>query len=94
MENDSDGFGKISPPSSSNTVILPTAPKALRSNEIDTSKVPNAPPFKAYIGNIPYDANEGDLQYFFGGLKVCSLANAPIGYPVNDCSFFISGEKY
>lgn len=67
MEED-DNFSK--PAISSNTVILPTAPKALRSNDVDTSKVPSAPPYKAYIGNIPYDADEEALQYFFSGLNV------------------------
>lgn len=56
--------------STSTTVILPTAPKASRSNDIDTSRVPNAPPYKAYIGNIPYDADENALREFFSGLKV------------------------
>lgn len=67
-------LGRLPPTSSSNTtVILPTAPKALRSNEIDTSRVPNAPPFKAYIGNIPYDADEDALREFFSGLRVKSV---------------------
>lgn len=51
-------------------VILPTAPKASRPNEIDTSRVPHAPPFKVHIGNIPYDTTEEDIRLFFKDLNL------------------------
>ena len=57
-------------PISSATVVLPTAPKALRPNEVDTSRVPTAPPFKVYAGNVPYDCNEFQLKEFFHGLSI------------------------
>lgn len=46
-------------------VVLPTAPKAARSSDIDTSRVPRNPPFKIYMGNIPYDFDEDMLKEFF-----------------------------
>jgi len=35
------------------------------------SLVPNEPPFTAYIGNLPFEANVEDVENFFKGLKVC-----------------------
>lgn len=52
------------------TVILPSAPKEHRTNQIDTSRVPMTAPFKAYIGNIPYETPEDDFYTFFKGLEV------------------------
>lgn len=46
-------------------VVLPTAPKADRATEIDTSRVPKVPPFKLYMGNIPYDCEEDMIREFF-----------------------------
>ncbi|RWS25308.1 Eukaryotic translation initiation factor 4B-like protein [Leptotrombidium deliense] len=57
-------------PSSTNKVILPTAPKAVRSSAIDESKVPNKPPYKAYLGNLPYEVSEEDIISFFKKLRV------------------------
>ena len=54
--------------------MLPTAPKASRENEVDTSRVPMVPPFKAYVGNISYGAGEEDLRNFFAKLNVSSGA--------------------
>lgn len=51
-------------------IILPSAPKAARANEIDCSRVPMSGPFKAYIGNVPYSAVEDDLKKFFEKLNV------------------------
>ena len=35
--------------------------------EIDYSKVPDEPPFKAFISNVSYSATREDLKGFFGG---------------------------
>lgn len=51
-------------------VILPTAPRATRSPDIDDEKVPKVPPFSAYISNLPYDIEESDLSNFFRNLEV------------------------
>jgi translation initiation factor 4B len=51
-------------------VILPTAPRATRSPDIDDEKVPKAPPFLAYISNLSYDVEESDISNFFGNLEV------------------------
>lgn len=51
-------------------MVLPTAPKAMRANEVDTSRVPNSPPFKAYVGNMPYETNEGEIRNLFKGLHL------------------------
>lgn len=32
--------------------------------------LPDAPPFKAYIGNVAYDLEEDAVEHFFRGLQV------------------------
>ncbi len=32
--------------------------------------LPDQPPFKAYIGNVPYELDEEVIEHFFRGLKV------------------------
>ena len=54
-----------------NRAVLPTAPRASRGANVDMSLVPNEPPFTAYIGNLPFEANVEDVENFFKGLKVC-----------------------
>lgn len=54
-------------------VVLPTAPKAARSSEIDTSRVPKVPPFKIYMGNIPYDFDEDMIKDFFSPHEPISI---------------------
>lgn len=57
--------------SSANKVItLPTAPRAARSIEIDQSRIPDSGPFTAYVGNLPYDANQYMLEEFFKDIEV------------------------
>lgn len=51
-------------------VILPTAPRATRSPDIDDEKVPKVPPFLAYISNLSYDVEESDISDFFRNLEV------------------------
>lgn len=54
-------------------VILPTAPRATRSPEVDDEKVPKAPPFQAYISNLPYEVDENDIYEFFKNLQVTDV---------------------
>ncbi|KAK4539076.1 hypothetical protein RGQ29_031988 [Quercus rubra] len=68
-----DDMSDIPLPKFKEELILPTAPKASRPNEIDTSRVPTMPPFKAYIGNIPYGAGEEELKQFFENLSPISV---------------------
>lgn len=51
-------------------VLLPTAPKSTRGPDIDLERVPTEPPFKAYIGNLPYDVEQNDILRYFSKLKV------------------------
>lgn len=40
---------------------------------MDESKIPNAPPYTAYIANLPYDIEVEDVSRFFHGLTVKSV---------------------
>ncbi|KAK2146253.1 hypothetical protein LSH36_622g01000 [Paralvinella palmiformis] len=53
---------------------LPTAPRAARGPDVDIDKVPTAPPFKAYLGNLPYDILPSDIEYFFNKLRVIDVS--------------------
>jgi translation initiation factor 4B len=57
---------------------LPTAPKAARGPDIDLSRVPNQPPYTAFIGNLPYDSTEDLIANFFKNLKVSSFVKMNI----------------
>ena len=35
--------------------------------------VPSQGPFKAFVGNLPFDTTQGDIDYIFNGLKVSSV---------------------
>ncbi|XP_023707552.1 eukaryotic translation initiation factor 4B isoform X2 [Cryptotermes secundus] len=54
-------------------VILPTAPRATRSPDLDDEKVPKVPPFLAYISNLPYDVEDTDISNFFRSLEVTNI---------------------
>ncbi|KAJ9593461.1 hypothetical protein L9F63_014990, partial [Diploptera punctata] len=54
-------------------VVLPTAPRATRSPEVDDEKVPKVPPFQAYISNLPYEVDENDIYEFFKNLQVTDV---------------------
>jgi len=53
-----------------NRAVLPTAPRASRGANVDMNLVPTEPPFTAYIGNLPFEASNEDVENFFKGLKV------------------------
>ncbi|XP_078484675.1 uncharacterized protein LOC100183462 isoform X1 [Ciona intestinalis] len=60
--------------SNKNKVIqLPTAPRSSRSVEIDTSRIPDTGPYTAYVGNLPYDADEFVLQEFFKDIPMTNV---------------------
>jgi len=46
-------------------IVLPTAPSATFGPDIDDDKIPRRPPFTAYIANLPYDVDEGQVQEVF-----------------------------
>ncbi len=49
---------------------LPTAPRAARGPDIDSTKVPDGPPYTAFLGNLSYDVDREDILEFFGDKKV------------------------
>ena len=57
-------------PGRAETIVLPTAPRAARGLDIDESRIPNAPPYTAYVANLPYDVDSEEIMDFFGKLKV------------------------
>ncbi|KAK3105588.1 hypothetical protein FSP39_001213 [Pinctada imbricata] len=52
---------------------LPTAPKASRGPDVDPSRIPNNPPFTAFIGNLPYDTTADKIEQFFQKLNVLNV---------------------
>ena len=59
-------------------IFLPTAPRAARGANVDESKIPNNPPYTAYIANLPYDIESEDIIKFFHGLRVRSAHGSDI----------------
>lgn len=51
-------------------VVLPTAPKAARGIDDYSDKIPNQPPYIAYLSNLPYDVDEDEIAQFFNNMKV------------------------
>lgn len=49
---------------------LPTAPRAARGPDIDSTKIPDGPPYTAFLGNLSYDVDKEDILEFFGNKKV------------------------
>ena len=49
---------------------LPTAPRAARGPDVDTTKIPEGPPYTAFLGNLSYDVDREDILEFFGNNKV------------------------
>ena len=52
---------------------LPTAPRAARGPDVDTSKIPDEPPFTAFLGNLSYDVDKEDILEFFDHNKVFKI---------------------
>ncbi len=55
---------------SAETIVLPTAPRAARTNEVDEDRVPLTGPYTTYIANLPYDIEADDILEFFRPLSV------------------------
>ena len=49
---------------------LPTAPRAARGPDVDTTKIPDGPPYTAFLGNLSYDVDKDDILEFFKNSKV------------------------
>ena len=49
---------------------LPTAPRSEHVGSYDEEKVPDRPPFTAYVGNLPYNVIDIELEKFFKDSKV------------------------
>lgn len=52
------------------TFALPTAPRAARGLDIDEDRIPNEPPYTAYVANLPYDVESEDIMLFFEQKKL------------------------
>ena len=54
---------------------LPSAPRKAQARNIDRGRLPKAPPYTVYLGNLSYECNEDDIVHFFGrkNLTVCYL---------------------
>lgn len=47
---------------------IPTAPRAsLGQSHVDIEDLPRSPPFQAFVGNLPFEVEEVDLEEFFNG---------------------------
>ncbi|KAK4882866.1 hypothetical protein RN001_006185 [Aquatica leii] len=54
-------------------VVLPTAPKSARGFDEFNERIPQHPPYNAYITNLPYDVQEEEIAEFFGDLKISNM---------------------
>lgn len=52
---------------------LPTAPRAARGPDVDTSKIPDGPPYTAFLGNLSYDVDKDDILEFFKNSKITEV---------------------
>jgi len=53
--------------------VLPTAPKSILKPDIDLELVPKTKPFRAFIANISFEADEEKVKSFFKELKVVHI---------------------
>uniref|UniRef100_A0A4W3HC82 Eukaryotic translation initiation factor 4B n=1 Tax=Callorhinchus milii TaxID=7868 RepID=A0A4W3HC82_CALMI len=56
-----------------NRALLPTAPRAARAPDVDTTRLPKYPPYTAFLGNLPYDVSEECIREFFHGLNISAV---------------------
>lgn len=54
-------------------IVLPSAPRAVRGPNVDESLIPKEGPFMAHLGNLSYDIDDGDVDYFFKDVRVLEL---------------------
>ena len=76
-ENDYGGPPKVV----INRAALPTAPRAARGPSVDLSQVPTEPPFTAYVGNLPFDTTQEEVERFFKGVKVITSESCFLHFP-------------
>ena len=66
-----------SPEHEEKTVVLPTAPSSVRGGlNVDLDRIPVNGPFKVFIANVSYDANESMVANMFQGLEVSTHQSA------------------
>lgn len=53
--------------------VLPVAPRSARALEIDESKIPKNPPYVAYVSNLSYELQDGDILNAFVDLNVSKI---------------------
>lgn len=70
MEEEHEGFSSRS---NKEPVVLPTAPRAARGPHVADEDIPTNPPYVAYVSNLPYEVDSGDLSEFFAELKISSI---------------------
>ena len=59
-------------------MVLPTAPSSVRCGlNVDLDRIPMHGPFKLFIANVSYDANEEMVASMFQGLDVRGPGAAP-----------------
>ncbi len=75
-----DVMEELDDPSTTNTselqmlrAKLPTAPKSALSSDLNLENVPKVKPFRAFIGNISFEADEEKVKSFFKDLKVITV---------------------
>ncbi|EEZ97233.1 eukaryotic translation initiation factor 4B [Tribolium castaneum] len=68
-----DNHDVYDPRSAKASVVLPTAPKASRDFDDIIDKVPQEPPFIAYLTNLPYDVDESEIAAFFKNMKISHM---------------------
>ncbi|XP_066300821.1 eukaryotic translation initiation factor 4B-like isoform X3 [Branchiostoma lanceolatum] len=52
---------------------LPTAPRSARMADFDASRIPDKPPFTAFLGNLSYDVDEEAVERFFRDMKLVTV---------------------
>ncbi|XP_019624903.1 PREDICTED: eukaryotic translation initiation factor 4B-like [Branchiostoma belcheri] len=52
---------------------LPTAPRSARMADFDASRIPDKPPYTAFLGNLSYDVDEEAIERFFRDMKLVTV---------------------
>ncbi|XP_054162805.1 eukaryotic translation initiation factor 4B-like [Oppia nitens] len=72
-DNDFDDRFTVSYNTPNKPILLPTGPKATRTPDLDLTRVPSDPPFKAYLGNLPYDVSQQEITRYFSKLEIIDV---------------------
>lgn len=58
---------------------LPSGPRSSVGVDIDLSQLPTSPPYTAYVGNLPYEVDEGAIIGFFADNGAdCTAVRLPL----------------